>query len=426
MDFLQNIVIPPSSENILILKYIQILCYLMFLPFTGMIIGGTLISVYAAETGTKSGDEFNLRFAKDVINKLAVNRNAALGLVILPLISLIFIYAQFLYGLDLITVVMMIISLFIFILGFRNVYRYKDSVEYMAVTDSFRFNNIKSGKRGVIYILIALLLFTSGTSLAANPQNWENYNNFFFLLFSYSTWINFLDLVSASFVVSCGAILFMFFSWQGGIGNITETYRIFIKSRIVNISIISAALWIFFMLLKFLSAPQASMSASVFVFSFLSFFSILLLCNLFYAIQKYKNIKHIPMLFIFVLFTLALTILNDQFLLANSLKGHFTVLNDESLSLQKEKLSKTVVTTEINAEEIYNLKCASCHKFDQKLVGPPHKEVIPKYKGDKEKLSAFIQNPTKVDPAYTPMPNLGITKKEADALAEYLILKVGK
>jgi cytochrome c551/c552 len=35
----------------------------------------------------------------------------------------------------------------------------------------------------------------------------------------------------------------------------------------------------------------------------------------------------------------------------------------------------------INASELYQIKCAECHQFDKKLVGPPHFEVLRKYDG---------------------------------------------
>jgi cytochrome c len=78
-------------------------------------------------------------------------------------------------------------------------------------------------------------------------------------------------------------------------------------------------------------------------------------------------------------------------------------------------------TVEINAAEIYQVKCASCHKWDQKLVGPPHLEVLPKYVGKEAQLEAFIRNPVKVDPAYPPMPNPGLKPNEAKAMAKYLL-----
>ena len=83
-----------------------------------------------------------------------------------------------------------------------------------------------------------------------------------------------------------------------------------------------------------------------------------------------------------------------------------------------------MTSTGVSAEQIYNQKCIACHKFDVKLVGPPYKETVPKYNGDVKKLSEFIFNPVKINPDYPSMPNQGLKKKEAEAMAQWLMEKV--
>ncbi|HPU24223.1 MAG TPA: c-type cytochrome, partial [Candidatus Kapabacteria bacterium] len=80
---------------------------------------------------------------------------------------------------------------------------------------------------------------------------------------------------------------------------------------------------------------------------------------------------------------------------------------------------------EINGEEIYKGKCGACHDFERKVVGPPHKLVLPKYIDNPEALAKFILNPVKVDPAYPPMPSQGLRPKEAEAVAKYMIEHYG-
>ena len=72
-------------------------------------------------------------------------------------------------------------------------------------------------------------------------------------------------------------------------------------------------------------------------------------------------------------------------------------------------------------QELYNNKCSACHMFDQRVVGPPYIDVIPKYEGDVEKLKAFILNPAKVDANYPSMPNQGLKPHEAESAAMYLL-----
>ena len=72
-------------------------------------------------------------------------------------------------------------------------------------------------------------------------------------------------------------------------------------------------------------------------------------------------------------------------------------------------------------ERIYAEKCSACHAFDHKVVGPAHKDVLPKYVGQIDKLQGFILAPQKVDPAFPAMPAQGLSRREARAVADYLL-----
>jgi cytochrome c len=108
----------------------------------------------------------------------------------------------------------------------------------------------------------------------------------------------------------------------------------------------------------------------------------------------------------------------------NSIKPHLYTVTQKAEELKKEIEGKTISTTGVDPEAIYNTKCIACHKFDVKLVGPPYQETVPKYAGDVKKLAEFIYNPQKINPAFPPMPNQGLKQKEADAMAQWLIKKV--
>ena len=79
-----------------------------------------------------------------------------------------------------------------------------------------------------------------------------------------------------------------------------------------------------------------------------------------------------------------------------------------------------------SGEEIYQIVCSTCHKFDEKLVGPPYNKVLTKYEGKMDQLIEFIKNPVKVDPAYPPMPNFALKTAEAKNIAEYIMAQHSK
>ena len=75
-------------------------------------------------------------------------------------------------------------------------------------------------------------------------------------------------------------------------------------------------------------------------------------------------------------------------------------------------------------ERIYAEKCSACHAFDHKVVGPAHKDVLPKYVGQIDKLQGFILAPQKMDAAFPAMPAQGLSRREARAVADYLLLRL--
>lgn len=98
-----------------------------------------------------------------------------------------------------------------------------------------------------------------------------------------------------------------------------------------------------------------------------------------------------------------------------------------SISLEKpaERPAGAMPHEELG-KAVFERVCSICHRVDTRLVGPPFKDVVPKYKGNVEGLKGFIRNPVKVDPAYPAMPKHALQEEEIDAVAKYVLANVGK
>lgn len=83
--------------------------------------------------------------------------------------------------------------------------------------------------------------------------------------------------------------------------------------------------------------------------------------------------------------------------------------------------AKPQTSPEVEGAQLFQQKCSICHRFDQRLIGPPLNSVLNKYRLDNDKLAGFLRNPAKVDPSYPAMPNLSLTEQEAGAIANYLL-----
>jgi cytochrome c len=116
----------------------------------------------------------------------------------------------------------------------------------------------------------------------------------------------------------------------------------------------------------------------------------------------------------------------DQRTMVNANREHRTLLVVEAEKKLAEREAELIAAAEggdptARGEEIFNTQCMACHRFDNRLVGPPLYEVLPKYAGNMDGLQEFIKNPVRVNPEYPPMPALGLSDRDIEAVAGYVM-----
>ncbi len=446
MNILDSLINPPTTEHIALLNIIQVIAFLMFLPFIGMLFGGTILSVYFNSKYRRTKDPLFLNFSKDIIDRLTFSRNLGWGMGILPVFTITVIYAQFLYGAKVISVGLFLLSTMLYIASFIFIYNYKNTFHIENVLKAFKTftnndssslpsevrefeinilkSNVRYGNFGMWLLIIASFLFVGSYTIASDPGSWESNNGLMSVFLNGQIWLNFFYFVSASFAISGGAILYLFFIWQGGIKDMDDKYKSLSQKTGIYIALIASLVQPFFLILNFINEPQAGLTGSNFFLSGISIVSILLVCNFLYAALRNSEIKYASPAFFLIFLTFIFSVIQQQMAFGNSIKPHLYTVTQKAEELKKEIEGKTISTTGVDPEAIYNTKCIACHKFDVKLVGPPYQETVPKYAGDVKKLAEFIYNPQKIDPAFPPMPNQGLKQKEADVMAQWLIKKV--
>lgn len=442
MNIIDQFVIPPNTEHVGLLTVMQIISLLTFLPFVGLMLGSSVFSVYFNKKGKKTGNTLYVKIAKDIIDKLTVGRAAGFALGILPLITIFLIYAQMLYGAKLISVSLLFLSLVLYIVGFIFIYNYKSAFQFETIFNSLKGSSVPEeaaryenkvtnlGMRyavwGISVLFFASFLFVGSITIAAKPGIWASVDNVLKLLLSAPIWINYLFFVSTSFAITGGAILYFFFGWQGGIKDASDEYKETVKKFAVTSAFVGSLIQPIFIFAGTLFMPLSGSSSGVYVFAGFTLLAILLVCNLLYQVYKNSDMRLAGAIFFLMFFVFTFAIVKDQLAFRNSIKDHLLVLNAKAEEIAKEKEGSIVQVNAADGEKIYNEKCVACHKFDVKLVGPPYQETVPKYNGDLKKLAEFIYNPQKINPSYPAMPNQGLKLKEAEAVAKYIMDKVGK
>lgn len=441
MDFIDGLVLPQSAEHIELLHFMLMLILLMFIPFISVVFGGTFLSLYYKRKGLKQNSDSHLRYAKDIIEIVTVNKSMGIILGIAPLLTIILIYAQLLHKADVLTVSLLSVSFIFEIVGLILIYTYRYSMSFNKIFDSINKNNItdssvdedikkftrgtlnlsaKTGRYGLLFLFAAIWLFISGVTLALYPDEWTN-KNIYSVIFSAAGFLRFLSFSSAAFALTGGTILFVFFYWEGGKNNIDTEYAKFVKTHAVKVTFIFSLVIPFFILINILVLPKTALTGLIFFVAVIGLFLLFIAYHFLYAIIKNGELRFSGHLFFALLFSIIAIIIQDQLAMGNATKFQSQILSNEYDNYLVEIKGSDKGDVKLNGKEIYDARCAACHKFDVKLVGPAHKDVMPKYEGKLNLLVSYLRNPVKVDPAFPPMPNPGLKPQEAQAVAEYLM-----
>lgn len=441
MEFLDKLVLPLSYEHLQLLHYLLMLVLFMFIPFIGLIIGGTTLSVYFKSKGLNEGNENYLKYSKDIIDIVTLNKSAGIILGILAFFAGILILIQVLHTAGLGTINYLISSFILIVIGLILVYTYRYSLSFTNIFDSikdvkfsdeslsgevakFREGNqslgAKSGKYGLILLYIAMWIFTAAISLIIFTHKWGD-RNFFYVLFSWEVLSKYIHFLAFSFAFAGAAVLFGTFYWEGGKKIIDEDYKYFVKSITVKIIFAASLIIPLLLIIDLFALPLNALSGSVFGFALIALLLLFWAYHLLYSMIKYSSVKLSGLLFFVLFFSILASITKDQLTVINSTQLQTEILSkhfDEYLAGLKSQAAGPV---EINGEEIFQNICSSCHAFDHKVVGPPYQETMPKYEGKMNNLVAFILNPTQNNPGYPPMPNPGLKPNQAKAVAEYIM-----
>jgi cytochrome c len=206
----------------------------------------------------------------------------------------------------------------------------------------------------------------------------------------------------------------------------TDDYAALVKRTAGSIALWSGILFPLFLMISYAYLPTAAQSPEVFYYMVIVLILSLILGGFIHSMVKSSDTSSATVVFGLTIVLIMFNILKDQAALGNALHENTIEIIKIADEHEKEARNKTVSTTGVDAEAIFTQKCTACHKFDVKVVGPPYNQTVPKYNGDVQKLADYIFNPQKIDPAFPPMPNQGLKKKEANAMAKWLIDKVGK
>ncbi|HEX7356768.1 MAG TPA: c-type cytochrome [Ignavibacteriaceae bacterium] len=445
MDFLDKLVLPQSAEHIELLHYILVLVLALFVPFISVVFGGAFASIHYEKKFKKTNNHFYKKLSKDVIEYVTVNNSVGVILGIVPLLTAMLIFAQLLHKTQIHTVGYIALSIVFIIVALFMIYTYRysmmvsnifDSVnpelikdkeaedDYKKLKASSSYLKIKYGKSGLVFLFIGIWFYVAGITSASNFSNW-NFTGFITALAAPKVLLNLLIFIAFSFTLTNGAILFIHLYWNESKKDEDPEYTTFVKDIASKAGLKASVSLPFLILVNLFTFSNSTLSGSVFVYTVVCILLIFLAYHLFYMIQFKNDYRFGSFIFFVLIFASIAFIIKDQKAMTNATELHSLTLSTEYDKILADLKGEGTVAA-LSGKEIYDVRCASCHRFEQKLVGPAHFDVLPKYVGNEPKLVAFIRNPVKVDPAFPPMPNPGLKPQEAEAVAKYLLDEFAK
>jgi cytochrome c len=445
MEFLDKLILPQSAEHIQLLHYIAILVFSLFVPFISIIFGGTFLSVHYAKKSRKENNVLYKKYSKDIIEYVTVNNGVGVILGIVPLFTSIIIFAQLLHTSQINTVSLLALA-FVFVsiaLIMIYTFRYSSLVNYVfnsidtknlqdkdaeqelnKIKTAASHLSLKYGKLGLVFLFIGIWFYITAVTSVELFTTW-NISNILTALAAPKVLLNLLIFICLAFTLTAAAILFIHLYWKEDKNNDDQEYNSFVKNKASRLGLRFGIPLPLLIVINLFSLSNKNLSGSIFIYSFIAILLLFLAYHFFFMLEVRNNYKFSSFIFFVLILASVSLIIKDQKAMSNATEDHSLVLSTDYEKVLSELEGEGKVVA-LSGKEIYDVRCASCHRFDRKLIGPAHFDVLPRYVGNEPKLVAFIRNPIKVNPAFPPMPNPGLKPQEAEAVAKYMLDEFAK
>ncbi len=439
MEILENIALPQSPLHIELLSYLIVLTLLLLLPYISVLFGSTLLSIMFNRKGRVYANNTYIKFSKKLIDLVTFNKSAAISFTVIPIISIAFIFTQLLQntGADvydnLIFAVIILFSALILIFTYKYSFHLSDILNlidsektrevqefqvYKEKTNSLLLN---SGPIGFLFLSISIYIVIGAIKYSIDSTNWGD-NSLTNLIFSTQTLISFLYFVSLSMAMTSVSILYILFKPGSEYSKNPNEESQFIRDFSLKTAMIFTIVQPVLFMLELFTVPKIALSSSLFVLSIFILALLLLLVSLYYFMLKDNDLKFRKGAFVLTLLLFLFISVKDQvsFDTSSQLQVKNLIVDYEQYETEF-KSQMGIQVAAVSGEDIFNVICSACHKFETKIVGPPYIETLVKYEGKRDDLVDFILNPKKINPDYPAMPNQGLKPNQAEAVADYII-----
>ncbi|HRP01541.1 MAG TPA: cytochrome c [Candidatus Kapabacteria bacterium] len=437
MNFLDKLVIPQPDYNLNMLNALLVLALAVYIIYNATMFGSILLSVFFKRK-SKSNEDNSAKTALSYAALVTDKFMYAFGLSIVPFLSIIFIYTQLLHKANPEIAAYLMYAFVLYVIGLALAFLYNKvlATGSKSANDDKSFNlqgiNLASYSRfnpygfiSLVFQLLSYWILIASINLASHQSHWAN-DGFVKMLFSIDSIVDFTQFIIISLSLAAITFLFRNYSWDKKNINGDEVNSSIFKSNLW-IALISSILVSTFFAIGIWTLAKQSFSTSIFFASIAGVILVVLSLQWLYVSYRDKKFNLINYAYLAMIIVVFIFAFRDKTAFAVSNKANVVTLNEDyNVHHDEFVASLGLGKKEINGGEIYSGRCVACHRDEDSPTAPAHKNVIKKYLSQadpKAALVKFIMSPVKVNPAYPPMPNPGLTPAEANAVAEFMVSK---
>ncbi|UCG51657.1 MAG: c-type cytochrome [Candidatus Latescibacterota bacterium] len=428
MEIFNQYVLPPTREHLELLRYLMVLGYLVLLPYVGIVIGSALLSFFLCVGERDTSNPLYSRVAKELIDMAMPSRVAVLVFGILPLPVIWIIHGQWLIHSIANTMHLLPLGAVLVAAGLVVLMAYRHSLDGEGQNS---ITVIGTCGIGLAILLLGSFVLLGSVTRFFDPERWITTHHAVRLLTSWNVIWRYLYFLAGALSITGGAIIFFFFTWPGRAKRLSEEEARLTKYLGAGIAIAGMVLFPVFGFFYLFTLPIVALSGQLYWVGALGVGVLFIAFLYVYRVLVGPKVRFGAPTFVLFVFVFLLMIVGDQLVLVNATEEHIAALVTEAeereaeIQLEREAMRSAAIKPDIvRGQEVFNSVCSTCHRMEERLVGPPLGSVLPKYAGNMDGLVSFIQKPSKVNPDYPPMPAPGLPLVDIKSVAAYLLNQI--
>ncbi len=183
MEFLSQHVIAPTGHYMILLEFLAALVYVIHLPFVGVVLGATALSMFLTFRDREVPDARFARLAGDIVETFLGSNAALFVLGVFPLLVLPVVYVQWFHGTDATPVRYIPWAIAPAVLGMIFVVRYRNSFVERRVRYAY---HMRTGLLAVGLLKVAYFILLASVARLHDPEKWYRVKNIVILLLNWN------------------------------------------------------------------------------------------------------------------------------------------------------------------------------------------------------------------------------------------------